>query len=262
VLRYFDILEFAGGPMRCTFFTMVAIGLVTSVGVAGDDRNAPTKPLTASEIFDLSKMLGDAQFSVRDAASKRLEKMGPAELESFRKLDFGANLEIKRRAEVIIQRVESRLNMEALDKVFSDWQRRQHWFESVKFEVEGKHMVEKGAYTNEAFAILQKRNAPRQPVPERDLEGDLFYSMLLDLAKGRHRRKHLDQSFYLNQGKLISDISEDTFDGAVMKCLMPKEKNPGLGRAPEMTIVHGNMANGAFRSPVTRFSSPWAESPQ
>src|SRR5437870_3264049 len=89
---------------------LIAALLVTGVYPADDDRKVPTKPLTAQEILDLSKALGDAQFSVRDAASKRLEQMGAAELETFRKLDFGGNAEVKRRAEIIIQRVESRID--------------------------------------------------------------------------------------------------------------------------------------------------------
>jgi hypothetical protein len=236
--------------MRCICFTMIAMGFVAGVCAGDDGHKVPKKPLTAQEILDLSKSLDDAQFRVRDAASKRLEQMGPAELETFRKLDFAANLELKRRAEIIIQRVESRINAESLKKVFSDWHGRQHWFESVQCEVGGKHKVPKGAYTDFAGIALQnKGNAFGKPLPENDLEGEFFYSILLDLAKGRHRRKDQEQIFHSNNSKLNPRIGEDTFDGSVMKCLMPKEKNPLLGGAPEMTIVSGNMANGAFQLP-------------
>jgi hypothetical protein len=131
-----------------------------------------------------------------------------------------------------------------LEKVLADWQKRQHRVETVEYQVRGEHKVPRGAYNSMSFLT---RKAPDKENPPQDLVGTVGFTVFLDFAKGRHRRKIEDQVYNLSSGKLDREVMEDVFDGSVMKCLIPRSENPHLGdKIPEMTIVSGDMKNGAF----------------
>ncbi len=136
-----------------------------------------------------------------------------------------------------------------LEKVLAAWQERQNWFQAIEYQVSGTHKVPRGAYTNIDPSL---RAAPNNRVnPPQDVEGPESFTILLDFVKGRHRRDIRDQQFDAGAGKLGLVAMKDAFNGTVMKCLIPKEQNPGqqVGiTQPEMTIVSGNMKNGEFRS--------------
>lgn len=137
-----------------------------------------------------------------------------------------------------------------LQKVLVDWQNRQNWFQTVEYKVGGTHKVRQGAYSTK-LPIELTGSKPSRVNPPRDVEAPVNFMILLDFAKGRHRRDIRESQFDSSTGNLIPALMKDAFNGSVMKCLIPKGENPGqqVGTSqPELTIVSGNMKNGQFRS--------------
>jgi hypothetical protein len=135
-----------------------------------------------------------------------------------------------------------------LEKILADWQKRQHWFETVEYKVSGVHNVPKGAYNNLPTDI--SGISPNQVSPPSDVDAPIGFTFLLDFVNGRHRHDNsLEQGLDEKTGKFIPLRKGDTFNGSVMKCLIPKEENPGhnVGKTqPEMSIMSGNMKSGQF----------------
>jgi hypothetical protein len=134
-----------------------------------------------------------------------------------------------------------------LQKVLADWQKRQHQTETVEYHVRGEHKVPRGAYDFMPSFIGGK--SINQTNPLQELVGKVGFTVLLDFVKGRHHRKIEDRMYNISSGNLDREVREDVFDGSKMKCLIPREDNQQIGaKIPELTIVSGDMKNGAFRS--------------
>lgn len=134
-----------------------------------------------------------------------------------------------------------------LEKALADWQKRQHAFRSVRYEVRGERVIPKGAYDVLARDIGDGKLPHGQAVPAEKLVGELSLMLLLDFDKGRHRREIREPTYHMNSGKLVPWVKANTFDGSVAKAAMPREENPGLGSTmPEFTVVSGNMKSGEF----------------
>jgi hypothetical protein len=134
-----------------------------------------------------------------------------------------------------------------LEKILADWQKRQHRFQTVQYEVRGERKLPKGTY--DSFLAATRMGGSKNPVPPQNLSAPLSITLLLDFEKGRHRRENKDSTFHLDSGKLFPQVERDIFNGSVMKGHTPREENRLLGaKAPEMTIVSGNMKNGEFLS--------------
>ena len=139
-----------------------------------------------------------------------------------------------------------------LKNVLADWQRRQNWFDAVEYKVSGKHVIPQGSYSDAFKGLEEVMGLPLDKfIPPKKVEGAVSFTILIDFGKGRERRSIHDQLFEIATGKLTEMEMQDTFDGTEMKCLIPKEKNPGgqIGvTQPELTSVKGNMKNGQFLS--------------
>jgi len=136
-----------------------------------------------------------------------------------------------------------------LAKVLADWQKRQNAFRSVRYEVRGEHKVPKGS--SDALPLLSYKPGLRrdQPIPPKDLVGEVSLTLFLDFEKGRHRSRLEELHYHLDFGKLFPVVRESTFDGSEAKNAVPRDKNPGLGsKAPEISITSGNMKTEEFHS--------------
>ncbi len=138
-----------------------------------------------------------------------------------------------------------------LEKVLADWQKRQQRFDAAEYQVRGLLKVPKGAYSND-MAIMLYGTKAGQINPSQDVEGTVGFTVLLDFVKGRHRRDIQQRLFDPGSGHLGAPIRmKDVFNGSQMKCLIPKEENPGQYVSvtqPELTITSGNMKNGEFKN--------------
>lgn len=136
-----------------------------------------------------------------------------------------------------------------LAKVLADWQKRQNAVRSVRYEVRGEHHVPKGS-ANALPLNSFVRGLPRdQPIPPKDLVGEVSLTLFLDFEKGRHRSRLQVPQYHLNSGKFVPLVKESTFDGSVAKGALPREQNPGLGKTtPEFSVASGNMKTEEFRT--------------
>src|SRR5262249_23819057 len=108
-------------PPRC-WKVLLAVGLtIALVGIRVDAQDkdkppakaeeAPPKPTAEQQkrIDELIKQLGADGFDEREQAQKKLEKIGPAALESLRKAAKDPEAEISRRAADLVARLEELL---------------------------------------------------------------------------------------------------------------------------------------------------------
>ena len=85
---------------------VMALALVAGVGSLRGNSGTAAK---ADRVAALIKKLGDGAFAKREAATKELEDIGEAALAALRKAtSSGDDLEIRRRAEPIIQTITTR----------------------------------------------------------------------------------------------------------------------------------------------------------
>jgi WD40 repeat protein len=101
--------------MRYLYLLLAAVGLAftaESTGQAGE----PSKNSEAERITGLIRQLGDKQFVKREAASKGLEAIGVSALHLVRRASLShPDLEIRRRARQLVQRLATKLQLRRLE---------------------------------------------------------------------------------------------------------------------------------------------------
>src|SRR5262245_51327023 len=82
----------------------VVLGLVGSVWIAAATAGEPREPIPR-----LIEQLGSAKYVEREAASQALEAVGERALPALKDATHGTDVEVCRRAEELVQRIEKRL---------------------------------------------------------------------------------------------------------------------------------------------------------
>jgi uncharacterized protein (TIGR03067 family) len=85
----------------------------------------------AGQIDLLIRQLGSSQFAEREAASRRLEAIGETALEALRKAAKSNDVEVRRRAEQVIEAIEAK----DYDRLEGSWEGTADW--SPRLEVRG-----------------------------------------------------------------------------------------------------------------------------
>lgn len=102
--------------MRTGTFTYALVALALVAGVGSPRENAG-QAATSDRIAALIKQLGDDEFTKREAATKELTDIGEPALAALRKAaTSSADLETRRRAERIIQTIETRAAEAAIQR--------------------------------------------------------------------------------------------------------------------------------------------------
>jgi hypothetical protein len=134
-----------------------------------------------------------------------------------------------------------------LQKVFEDWQRRCDRIESIRYEVEGNHVVPKGS------VLDPLRNVPVKPEkPPRDVLCAIQRILLLDFASNRHRLQIDEEQWDATTGERRRLIATTLFDGAFVKSKggfkEPPPRDPDTPPIPDISVHSGNLKNDGFRS--------------
>jgi hypothetical protein len=128
----------------------------------------------------------------------------------------------------------------------SDWQKRYDRIGSVRYVVQGVHVIPKGSY----FDDLDRPILPESP--PHDIECAIKRILLLDLASKRHRLEIDDEVYLANQRKNERRISTGIFDGSVFKgakqILSPPSEQGNNPPIPDATISSGDLRYAAFES--------------
>lgn len=97
----------------CSVLCAALVGLLGGAASTPADEKPPQKA-DRERIQTLIDKLGSSVFEEREAASQELEKSGPAALELLRKATKSADLEVRRRAQTLVGKVETRLLTEKM----------------------------------------------------------------------------------------------------------------------------------------------------
>jgi uncharacterized protein (TIGR03067 family) len=117
--------------MRTGAFLCMAIALAGAVGVkvSRADRAQEAKP---ERIASLIRQLGHDRFAKREEASEQLEAIGEPALDALRKAAASDEiLEIRRRAEQVIQAIARRVTKREVEKLQGTWS-------LISYETDGK----------------------------------------------------------------------------------------------------------------------------
>jgi hypothetical protein len=90
---------------------MNAVCLIVALGIG---QAAGSAPADAAQLNKLISQLGSGQFSERQAAGAALEKLGAAAVPALRQAKTNPDLEVRRRAETLLARIERRLESACL----------------------------------------------------------------------------------------------------------------------------------------------------
>jgi hypothetical protein len=98
--------------------------LITAlIGLALAGVTAPSEnDRTPQDVAELVKQLGDDRFATRERASLALKKIGAPALSSLRKATSSNDAEVRRRAEQLVEAIESRLPLAFNRKDLTGWE--------------------------------------------------------------------------------------------------------------------------------------------
>ncbi len=136
-------------------------------------------------------------------------------------------------ARVLAQEEDPRIT-----KIFADWKKRQDAIKVVRYKLEGKSVIPKGAIVDERMKPTGK--------PEADVEAKVSRMLLLDFSRGRLRFETDEPRYDSDTNKLYPETTIKTFDGKTGKQWRPRELNthPLTGLKPttaELGIGTGYM---------------------
>ena len=114
-----------------------AIVAVLPTAQAGTLPGDPGKEAETERIARLVKQLGDDAFEKREAASMELDAIGAPALDALRKAASDDDLEIRRRAEQIVQAVAGRIRAAAAQKELAKWEGSWQAAGDVKMTIKG-----------------------------------------------------------------------------------------------------------------------------
>jgi uncharacterized protein (TIGR03067 family) len=97
------------------------VGIVLLAALGGRLGAAPDEPL-ADRVARLIEQLGHDEFAKREEASKELDAIGEPALDALRKATSAEDVEIRRRAERIVQAITGRLRAAAAKKELAKWE--------------------------------------------------------------------------------------------------------------------------------------------
>jgi hypothetical protein len=129
-----------------------------------------------------------------------------------------------------------------LEKVFSDWKKRQEQCTSVRYQVTGETIISKGSW--------HTRQLGYDPaVPPEDTRSPVSRNILVDFSGSRYRFELEEQLYDKDTQRLYPNCSTRVFDGKAIKTYRPRELNTHPKRGLKPTDPELGIGTGAKEFP-------------
>ncbi|HEY9870738.1 MAG TPA: hypothetical protein V6D08_16345 [Candidatus Obscuribacterales bacterium] len=123
--------------------------------------------------------------------------------------------------------------------ILADWKHRENAMRSAKYEITGKVVLPKGAYSNNPHLPAHAKN---KLIPDKDYVYEKTMLWVIDFANNRLRKDYQDQTFNFTTLKFHPLAVVQVFDGRMTKRHFPRQSNPSSssGYADMGLVKNGN----------------------